>query len=197
MENDAQIIQYLKGTSAKFDQAVKFLCENPELKEAVNKLVFKMGGHEKEAEETFWQGLEIMISNINRGKFRGDSSLKTYLLAISRNTFLKNRPSTTNVELDVIENVIPLVPSPEELHIENDKAEQFAVLYRQLIGKIDEKCKAIFEMLKRQASMQVIAEEIGVTKVQSAQNAVYRCRNKLRQMITNDQGLKRKIEELL
>ena len=45
--------------------------------------------------------------------------------------------------------------------------------------------------------MQVIAEEIGVTKVQSAQNAVYRCRKKLRQMITNDDGLKRKIEELL
>lgn len=197
MENDVQIIQYLKGSPAKFDQAVKFLCNSPALKEAVKKLVFTMGGHEKEAEETFWQGLEIMISNISKDKFRGDSSLKTYLLAISRNTFLKNRPPNTNVELSVIENVTPPVPSPEELHIEHDQAEQMSVLYRYLMERVSQKCKTIFEMLKRGTSMQVIAEELGMEKVQSAQNAVYRCRKKLRQMITNDHGLKRKINELL
>ncbi|MCB9294854.1 MAG: sigma-70 family RNA polymerase sigma factor [Lewinellaceae bacterium] len=197
MEDDAQLIRALQGGDSEYDRAVKQLCEDKSLQDSVSALVRRMGGTETDAEDTFWQGIEILIFNIGRGRFKGQSTLKTYLLAICRNVFLKQRKPVFPVEAEELAGLAPSVLSPEDLQIRQDQKGQFVALYQVLAQKVGDRCKKIFEMLKRGASMQALAEELGHEKAQSAQNAAYRCREKLRQLILDDSTLKKQIAELL
>ncbi len=197
MEDETQLIAALRGTRAEYDEAVRQLCENKELQQAATALVKKLGGNDTDAEDTFWQSLEALILNISKGRFKENSALKTYFLAICKNIFLKQRQPVYHMEEEKLAGLMGHSLSPEDLHIERGRDGQLVALYRQLIEKVGDKCKKIFEMLKRGASMQALAEELGHEKVQSAQNAAYRCREKLRKMILEDSNLRKRIEELL
>lgn len=192
-----QVIQALQGSPSSYSRAVRELCEDKELQNAVVAMVKKLGGNLDNAEDVFWQGIEIVINNIRTAKFRGDSTIKTYLVAICKNIYLKYYKHPITVEEEALLKMESPNANPEVQQIENDRQKQLVVLYQQFLGKIGVKCKKIFEMLKRDASMQALMEELGYDKIQSARNEAYRCRKKARQIIQENEGLRRQILDLL
>lgn len=55
----------------------------------IERYVLTNNGQADDARDMFQEGLLIFIKNLSTGKYRGESSIKTYLFAICRNLWLK------------------------------------------------------------------------------------------------------------
>ena len=84
--SDKKLISYLKNGGKQRDTALIHIYS---WEAKAISMVVNMGGNEADGEDVFQDGLLQLLSCIDRDSFRGDSSLKTFLMSICRNLFLK------------------------------------------------------------------------------------------------------------
>lgn len=134
-------------------------------------------------QDVFQEGLTIVVINVRKGSFKGDSNLSTYLYGICRNICLKeyNKKIKTTEIKDV------------EQEVENDN---FDVIKRMIEVKdlLDEKCKTIIDLrfgignendTGRVNRFEKIAVELKITS-DTARQRFSRCMIKLKQIMAND-----------
>lgn len=195
---DETLIAALRGKPAEHDRAVQSLCENQTLFKSMAKVLSAMGGRDVDLEDVFMEGLVILVKNVLKGSYKGDSSIGTYFNGICKNIYLKKYGGKiVNLEPDPMKHTKSSIPSPESKIIEHEKSKQIQLLYATLLDLVGEPCKTVLELKKRNVSMKEIAEEFGYENVQSAKNSVNRCRIKMRKIIEKDPIMQRQIQELL
>jgi len=171
------------GTKGR-DIALKEAYQNQKLKLSVRKVISQMGAQSNDFTDIFQDAIIIFDRNVRRGKFKGDSAIITYITGIARWHWLgqqrKNRKTQSTDQIEKYDKAE--IDKTEEMIIAQERKEQL----RQVMKKLDEKCRDLLKMSMLGLTMKEMAAKKEIAE-QSAKNAVHRCRQKLRNII-NDSG---------
>jgi RNA polymerase sigma factor (sigma-70 family) len=168
---DNQIIALIqKGETEK---PIKVLYKSfPKIKSNI----ISSGGDETVARQIFHDSLILFIEKVEKKDFVATAKLTTFLFGINR--FLwKNelRKRQKNIELEWTDT---LIVSADEINYEFEKELKLNAL-EKILNQITEKCKKIFELFYfKNESMQMIAEKLKFTSVNSAKTQKYKCMEK-------------------
>lgn len=101
----------------------------------------------------------FVIAHRGLARFRGDSSVKTWLFAIAYRVARKHRPKAGDEELNADALVDPNARSPQDVTLE----EEARRLLYQILGGLEEERRAVFILAELEGmSAPEIAESLGV-----------------------------------
>lgn len=150
---------------------------------SIKKMVYSFKNTRLEPKDIFHEGLTRTILNIRAGKFRGDSSLATYLNSVCKNICLK-----------ILSNPHPVTPvenMESEYEEENNYYEllSFIAAIKQDLGT---NCREIIDLRFKQTDetkngnklldFNAIAKKLNIT-VDNARQRFKRCLDQLREMV--------------
>ncbi len=189
LKNRENILLSLQAESEKREVEAQALSEDPSLAKSILKWVTSTGGNQQDAQDIFQESIFIYLKNKKEGKFKGKSSVKTYVLGIAKNLNYKRLNKTKTYYTDKMEKL----PSSnfeedgETQIIFQEQNKERLKCYKIMMSELDEPCKKAL-ILRDQFgySIEEIADEMNYTKIQSANNFVHRCRKKLRKLVANN-----------
>lgn len=147
-------------------------------------------GTTEDAGDVFQEALIAFFENIKNKKFRGASSIKTYLYATIRNNWfakLKKAKETQSIEnLNIKDEVV------------TDNTQDINNILSELMNQIGESCKRILQFYYYEnLSMRDIMKKMDFSSEQSAKTQKYKCMQKLLKFLENRPIYKDKLTELL
>lgn len=147
----------------------------------VRRFVLNNSGDIEEAEDVFQDAIATAYMNLVENKFRGESSLKVYINAISRNIWLmKLRKKQVPVHT-LTEATIP--DQQEEEHQVN------AGVIQSVMKHLDEGCRnLLISFYFESHTMLEIAASFGLGSAQAAKTKKLRCMKRLSKIV-REQGL--------
>ena len=150
-------------------------------------------GNDAEAEDVFQESLIAFYENIRNKKFRGESSIKTYLYATVRNnwyTQLKKNKNTINLENPELS--LAAVNEPDGAY-----NSELTDLVMEMMDRIGDSCKRVLKYYYYdKLTMKEIGEKMNFTSVQSAKTQKYKCLKKLIELLDSKPGLKDLLKEM-
>ena len=149
-------------------------------------VVMQYNGNENEAEDVFQEALIALYENVKAKKFRGDSSINTYLYATIRNIwFSKLKKSKRIIDQELNEGISEGSP------INFDDNDDTVCVINKLLDEVGESCREILKAYYYEnCSMRAIKERMGFMNEQSAKTQKYKCLQKLIKLVENNKGLK-------
>ncbi|MBK8562508.1 MAG: RNA polymerase sigma factor [Saprospiraceae bacterium] len=175
---DNDIVQQIKDEKLR-NGALKLVYIENGWRDAAIAFVRKQGGSEQDGQEVAQSTLIAFDRAIRGDKYLGQSSLKTYFLAIAKNQWYKY--IRDNKRQSGLDSAIPDTPtdSVEALYL---KGEHEASV-RLLMAQFGERCKKLFEMERLGATMKEIAAAMNFSNSDMAKKEVYRCWMRLRGLL--------------
>ncbi len=185
---DQKIIEVIQsGNRANVNKALRDLYKYNF--ESVKALVLKTRGNAEDASDVFQNAMLVVYQHVKSKKFLGNSSLKTYIYAVSRNMWfktLKDRSMELSSESFIDELSTVSYQEIEDFVITYEKKLTFSHLLEQL----GESCKAVLsDFYYKGLTLQEIASKHELANDATAKNKKYRCMIKLMALIKN-QGIK-------
>ena len=150
--------------------------------QGILKLVTSNKGTESDATDTFQNALLILYDQIKGNRFKGKSSVKTYLFAICRNLWLKelSKKHHENSSLEQLPNLVD--DSPDLGSQINFSSKRITLSY--LLEQLDDSCQEVLtDFYYRGMSIRDIAAKYALTNEDSAKNKKYRCMKKLMDLV--------------
>lgn len=176
--SDSKIVEYLQEGGRKESRAIQQLLDQNRSK--ISSYILKNSGNSSDAETILVEGVTELVFNVRKGKFRGDSSLSTYLFAICRSLWLKslkkNQRYTDDGDIILLEDS---ADSPLQMFNE----QQIKSEVSHLLSSVGEACKKVLEMWSQHYSMQDISVQLGYKNSQIAMNKKNRCLTKLKEIV--------------
>ena len=167
------------------------VAENAALKEVylanrslILTFINKNNGSEAEAKDVFQESIIAFFENVKAGKFKGDSSISSYLYSIARFNWL-NRLKRKKVEKRIIDTQEPddKVDSHVAVLIEKEKEQQVLQVFNQ-VGKTCE--KVLLYSIYYNYSMKDIMANTNLSNEQVVRNRKYLCLKKLKELIKKE-----------
>ena len=190
--SDQEVVEEIRQGN-RLESTVRYLYE--QYFEALARFVRNNSGEHEDAEDFFQEALVVFINAVRQNKFRGDSTIKTFLYAIIRNLWLnelKRRGKTTTRETTYYEQQEK--QELQHLAYESETTQRILAFFSQL----GDNCKKILVMHYYQDySMKDIAQAMRYESEQVARNAKYKCSKKLTTMLDSNPALKRAFKDLL
>lgn len=151
--------------------------------------VVTMGGSLQDGEDIFQETVVTFIDLVRKGKFRGDSSVKTFLVSVARNIWLNElkRRKSGDQRAKVFET--------SRGHMENDVIDNLnqREMREQLLLLMDhlgESCRKILTLFYYEnLSFRDIIGKMGYETEQVARNKKYKCMKELSDLIRNNPSL--------
>src|SRR5450432_168611 len=159
--------------------------------------VTQNSGSEQDAEDIFQEVILVFIEVLKKEKFRGESSISTFLYSLTRNIWLNELKKRGRSKLrDAIfeKGKDQSDPDTSQLIVHREmKAEMM-----QLIDKLGENCKKIllafyFENL----AMSEILQNMKYENEQVVRNKKYKCLKQLEQMLSAEPILAKNLKSVL
>jgi RNA polymerase sigma factor (sigma-70 family) len=157
----------------------------------------KNSGNQQDAEDVFQETIMVFVDLVQRGKFRGESSIKTFLYAIARNLWLNAMKKRNRM----------FIRDTGSYEISDDQATdlQQAIIKSEskravldFIGQLGETCKKVLiSYYYEDRSMKEICEQMRYESEQVVRNQKYKCMKKLIDWIGSDPVRKNTLKELL
>ncbi len=156
--------------------------------------VVTMGGSLQDGEDIFQETVVTFIDLVRKGKFRGESSVKTFLVAVARNIWLNElkRKKSGDQRAKIFET--------NRGHIENDVLENLnkREMREQLLSLMDrlgDSCRKILTLFYYDnLPFEEIIHKMGYETEQVARNKKYKCMRELSDLIRNNPALLNRIE---
>jgi RNA polymerase sigma factor (sigma-70 family) len=167
---DAQTIDGLKKQDgAAFEILYKFYFP------VVEKFVLQNSGTTLDAEDIFQETILVLLKNVPRDDFKLTSSLKTYIVAIASNLWLKRlreAKSHFQISLDTL-NLANTLPEPCS---ESEQSERLSERVTKSLKKITERCQEILQMVFFQnKKIDDVQARYNYTDRHNAQNQKHKC----------------------
>ena len=144
--------------------------------QTILKYILKNNGSKEDAEDIFQDTLVIFHQKLNQEDFEVTASIKTYLVAISKNLWLKKlRHDKTRLKID------SLTMSHFSYSIEQEKTVWDRLNY--LITKMSETCRRLInDVFFKAKSDEQIKDEYGYKNIHTVQNMKHKCVKKLKKI---------------
>lgn len=154
-------------------------------------------GLREDAEDIFQEVLVSFIELVKLNKFRGDSSIKTFLFAMNRNLWLnelKRRNRALAREKIFEKDRTQLESGTDELIAGREARNQVLLV----VGQLGDTCrKILLGFYYRELAMKDILKETGYENEQVVRNKKYKCLKQLEQMIASDPSLAQSLKNAL
>jgi len=154
-------------------------------------------GNNEDAEDLFQEAIVVFIDLVRTGRFRGDSSIKTFIYAISKNLWLnelKKRNRAVFRETEYYENTEKETKAVQAGVSENEARRQVLAFMDKLGGN----CKKILVLFYyEEKSMRDIFREMNYESEQVARNMKYKCMKKLHELLDDNSHIKQSFKNLL
>jgi RNA polymerase sigma factor (sigma-70 family) len=189
--SDAELISSLMNKNST-DAALRFMYRMHF--DLLSRYVFNNNGNEQDAEDIFQEVMVAFINLVKAGKFRGESSIKTFLFSLNKNMWLN--------ELKRRGRSIAREEKYKSLHDEKDLTPDTAMELRQtkndLMKAIDElgdACKKILVLFYfENKSIKEILATLPYENEQVVRNKKSKCLKKLEEIVSADKPLYRQLK---
>lgn len=168
--NNTQVLNDLYKTA--LPQIIKFVCQN--------------NGDVDEAKDIFQDAVVSLFTTVKLGKYDAEKDVNGFLFFVSRNLWI-NRIKKRNKQFDISNISMPLIEeSPMAVYISKDKE----ILIDKFMNMLGAKCKEILKyVIYDNLSMKEIAKLMNFGGETVAKSTHYRCKQKMMEIISNDQSL--------
>lgn len=172
-------MKLIRGSKAERERALEIIYTDNKAK--VCAFILGNSGSEAEAKDIFQEAVIAFYENVRNEKFKGESTIGTYLYSIARfkwlNQIKKNAIRTGHHEKARKEE---FTESPMAVLIEGER--KSGVL--EVLDQLGEACKELLvESLYHNASMKEIAQSGGYSSEQIVRNKKYKCLQKLKELL--------------
>jgi RNA polymerase sigma factor (sigma-70 family) len=197
---DADLIEKIRsGDKMSRNAALRYLYDDPSVLTTVRGFV-RDYHFRADADDVLQEAMILLDEMLRAGSFRGQSSLRTFLIGICKNLLRNKVRAAEKIKLtddindsDQIAGGIERDANPEDQFIieETDAAAQTRdSILRGLLTDLTERCRDILNLYYFQAyTMAQVAAERGLANANRAANAAQDCRQQLRQRIAEQPNL--------
>ena len=192
--SDQELIELIRSGSG-IDPAVRFMYRN--YFEFLGIYVQQHAGSEQDAEDVFQEVVVAFIDLVQRDKFRGDSSIKTFLFALNRNIWLnelkkRKRSSAREIKYELEKST----EDPGIAHYMGAREGRQQLM--ELITSLGTVCKQILLAFYYEGlSMKEILEQLHYENEQVVRNKKHKCMKKLEELIQSDTLLSNNLKAIL
>lgn len=146
----------------------------------ISRFVTNNSGQTEDAEDLFQDTMVVLIEKLRQDNFVLTASLKTYIMAIAKNLWLKRlrSPQKTVEFSELLEQQYF-----EEINLAIEAEKTYWDKLQNYLHQITEHCKGlIHDMFFQQKQIEQIQKEYGYTSKQNAQNQKYKCVEQIRKV---------------
>jgi RNA polymerase sigma factor (sigma-70 family) len=165
--------------------------------EGLGRFVVNNNGSQEDAEDIFQEVIVSFVHLVRQQKFRGESSIRTFLFSMNRNTWLnelkrRGRKVTREKNYHLLQD-----QKDERIEKVIEQREDTAQLLK-LMEVLGDTCKKLLLLFYfENCSMKEILEKLEYENEQVVRNKKYKCLKKLEEMIASNKGLYHKLKNLL
>ncbi len=192
--DDSGLMDMIKE-NATMGKAIKFLYSAHF--ESLSVHILQNQGSRQDAEDIFQEVIVAFIELVQRNKFRGDSSIKTFLFSINKNMWL-NELKRRN-RLAVRETKFEMAREPADAgsgdYITGREAQQQVLTVMDKLGDV---CKKILlAFYYENLSMKEIVQTMNYENEQVLRNKKHKCLKNLEQLLTANPALAKTLKSAL
>lgn len=191
---DSELLEALRSGKG-MNPVLKFLYRQNF--EVLKVYIIQNSGSEQDAEDIFQEVLVSFIELVRLEKFRGDSSVKTFLYSLTRNTWLnelkrKGRADVREMKFEKAKDTVDVDASQQIAGRESRKQ------VMDVVEKLGDLCKKILlAYYYEDRSMKEIVDIAGYDSEQVVRNKKYKCLKQLEQMLTADPNMAKTLKKAL
>lgn len=191
---DSELVENLKS-GQRMDESIKAIYRSHF--ESLCWYVMNNSGSRQDAEDIFQEVVVNFIDMVQKDKFRGESTIKTFLFSLNRYTWLNElkRRGRAMVREEKYERGQERVEM-DTSHFIADREGKSEVL--RIVGELGETCRKILLLFYYEnMSMKEILDVTDYETEQVVRNKKYKCLKQLEQMIMEKPFLKETLKNLL
>lgn len=191
---DSELVANLRN-GQRMDESVKAIYRS--YFDSLSWYVMNNSGSKQDAEDVFQEVVVAFIDLVQKDKFRGESTVKTFLFSLNRFTWLnelkrRGRTLTREEKYEKTQDKVELDTS--DLIAEREGKE----MVMKLIEELGDTCKKILLLFYYESlSMKEILETMHYENEQVVRNKKYKCLKQLEQMLHENPSLKQTLKNLL
>jgi RNA polymerase sigma factor (sigma-70 family) len=191
---DSELVENLKS-GQRMDESIKAIYRSHF--ESLCWYVMNNSGSRQDAEDIFQEVVVNFIDMVQKDKFRGESTIKTFLFSLNRYTWLnelkrRGRAMTREEKYERGQERVEMDTS----HLIADREGKSEVL--RIVGELGETCRKILLLFYYEnMSMKEILDVTDYETEQVVRNKKYKCLKQLEQMIMERPFLKETLKNLL
>jgi len=175
----------MRGSKTQRNEALEAIYRN-NIEKACSYILANNGSTD-EAKDVFQEAMVAFYENVRNGKFKGESTISTYLYSIAKfkwlNQIKKNQVRTAHYDRYEQEE---FSDGPLATLIEDEKKKGIL----ELLNQLGEACKRLLiENIYHNASMKEIAKSGNFSSEQVVRNKKYKCLQKLKEIISANPAL--------
>jgi RNA polymerase sigma factor (sigma-70 family) len=151
----------------------------------VNRYVMNNKGRTDDAEDVFQDTMIVLLEKLRQDDFRLTASIKTYIMAISKNLWLKRlRTAHRETEFTDLHNN----KFYEEINLAIEKEKTYWDKLHHYMNKITDHCKGlIHDIFFKENSIEQIQKDYGYSSKHNAQNQKHKCVEQIRKVKEQDE----------
>ena len=191
---DSELVANLRA-GKRMDETIKTIYRN--YFDSLSWYVMNNSGSRQDAEDVFQEVVVAFIDLVQKDKFRGESTVKTFLYSLNRHTWLNElkRRGRALAREEKYENEQDRT-APDTGHLIADREGKEEVI--KLVGELGETCRKILLLFYYEDfSMKEILEATEYENEQVVRNKKYKCLKQLEQMINENPALMQTLKNLL
>ena len=165
--------------------------------QATSSFIMQHGGSEQDADDIFQETVVAFIEVVQKGKYRGEASVKTFLNSIARNYWFNEIKKRDRSGL-----------RDKQFELSRDKNEADVSHYisemerkrqlRELVDQLGESCRKVLLLFYYEnLSMKEMVEHLPYDNEQVVRNKKYKCLQALAGLIKDNPAIARQMQEIL
>ena len=191
---DADLITAIR-LSNQLNDAIFFIYQ--EYSDTISSFILANSGTPQDAEDIFQETVVIFIDLIKKEKFRGEASVKTFLVAIARNTWLNElkKRARSGIREQLFENSRETNEMDVSQYIADREMKQ---QFREVLNKLGEPCKKILTLYYYEnCSMKDMLNHLPYENEQVVRNKKYKCLQHLTGLFKDNPVIARLVDQTL
>jgi RNA polymerase sigma factor (sigma-70 family) len=190
---DAELIAAIND-SQDLNQAIDYLYQ--QYAESTSSFIMGYGGSRQDAEDVFQETVVCFIGVVKKDKYRGEASIKTFLVSIAKNIWfneIRKRERSGLREKQFESGREQSEADVSEFISDHEKRQQL----RELVYKLGEPCRKILMLFYYEnLSMKEIVDYLPYENEQVVRNKKYKCLQQLTGLIKSNPQLAGQINEI-
>jgi RNA polymerase sigma factor (sigma-70 family) len=191
---DAELLQAIQD-DRNMDDAIRYLYRN--YFDGMSIYVQQNQGNRQDAEDIFQESIVAFIQLVQQNRFRGDASIKTFLFAINKNTWLNElkRRGRADIREAKFETAKETVDAGITHYITGREARATVL---GVMDKLGEGCKKILlAFYYENLSMKEILGTMNYENDQVLRNKKHKCLKQLEQLLTANPAMAKTLKAAL
>jgi RNA polymerase sigma factor (sigma-70 family) len=192
--SDAELIEAISA-SRDLNDAIRYIYR--QYSQATSSFIMQHGGSEQDADDIFQETVVAFIEVVQKGKFRGEASVKTFLNSIARNYWFneikkRDRSGIRDKKFELSRDQNEADVSHHITEMERKRQ------LRSLVDQLGESCRKVLLLFYYEnLSMKEMVDHLPYDNEQVVRNKKYKCLQALTGLIKDNPAIARQMQEIL